>query len=312
MNGIFLRKKRKGWLLLLFLCGLCFIGLYLFFCFADPQATNEILVFLIFGVTTILIVIPSWLLNRGAYIRVDENTFEAKYHWFGKLRCPLSDIAFTQSRLNTLVVQLKSGKIYTIMGVENAWPLCCYIRRNTVFDMTDSPEELEQQLARVKAAKQKGLLIVCAGCAYMVLNILATVLLTGERELYEFCTADWITFGIMGVIELAIVVATFCAAKKTGKYTVPIERLQYELRRRTLETHPVSPGHVVKVFTDDDYTIRVTVFWNESAQAAYYTMQEFASDHTLFTSYESRLYEDGDPLPEVLDSLLDVTDIVWH
>lgn len=91
MEGKFLRKRFNIWLFLLFLCGSAFIGMSVFLNIIDPEATGELLTFLIVGVLICLVVIPSWLLNLGAFIQIDETSIKAKYHWFGKIDCKLSD-----------------------------------------------------------------------------------------------------------------------------------------------------------------------------------------------------------------------------
>ena len=117
MEGIFLRKKFNVWLFLLFLCGLAFIGMYIFLNIVDPKATSELLTFLIVGILIILVVIPSWLLNFGAFVHIDEDSIRAKYHWFGKLNCKTDEMAFAMAQVNTLTILLKNGKRQRIMGI---------------------------------------------------------------------------------------------------------------------------------------------------------------------------------------------------
>ena len=228
---MFLRKKFNSWLFLLFACGLFFIGLYIFLNIVDPGVTSELLTFLIMGILIILVVIPSWLLNFGAFIHIDDDSIKAKYHWFGKIDCKLSDVTFAVARGNTLIIQLKDGKTHTIMGVENALPLASRIRRNMSFEVTEQPEVLMEKLNTLKSAKKKGLIYVCSGVALMFIIIFITVFLTGEREMHEFSNIDWTIFAIMVATEIATAVATFYFAGKTGKNNIPIEKLQYEIRR---------------------------------------------------------------------------------
>lgn len=180
MEGMFLRKKFNSWLFLLFACGLFFIGLYIFLNIVDPESTSELLTFLIMGILIILVVIPSWLLNFGAFIHIDEDSIKAKYHLFGKI--------------------------------------------------------------------------------------------------------DWTIFAIMGAIEIATVIATFYFAQKIGKNNVSIEKLQYTIQRRIIETQPLLPGNVIKVFADENYTVRLTFFGYPNQTSVYYAVQEFASDYTFFKS----------------------------
>ncbi len=312
MEGMFFRKKFNIWLFLLFLCGLAFIGMYIFLNIVDPKATSELLTFLIVGIMICLVVIPSWLLNLGAYIHIDETTIKAKYHWFGKIDCKLSDVVFAVARVNTLIIQLKDGKTHTIMGIENSWPLASVIRRNMRFESTEQPETLIEKLIGLKSAKKKGLIYVCSGVALMFINIFATVFLTGEREMHEFSNIDWTVFAIMGVIEIATVIATFYFAGKTGKNNIPIEKLRYEIQRRIIETQPLLPGFVIGVYTDENYTGRITLFGYPHESAVYYSAQEFASDYTLFRAYTSDTYESQEELPEDFEALIDITNKVLY
>lgn len=312
MEGIFLRKKFNIWLFLLFLCGLAFIGMYIFLNIVDPEATSELLTFLIIGILIILVVIPSWLLNFGAFIHIDETTIKAKYHWFGKIDCKLSDVVFAVARVNTLIIQLKDGKTHTIMGIENSWPLASIIRRNMSFEVTEQPEILMEKLNNLKVTKKNGLIYVCSGVALMFVIIFVTVFLTGEREMHEFSNIDWTIFAIMVATEIATAVATFYFAGKTGKNNIPIEKLQYEIQRRIIETQPLLPGFVIAVYTDENYTGRITLFGYPHDSAVYYSVQEFASDYTLFRAYTSDVYDSQEELPADFETLIDITDKVLH
>ena len=312
MDGVFLRKKFNGWLFLLFVCGLFFIGLYIFLNIVDPKATSELLTFLIMGILIILVVIPSWLLNLGAYIHIDKTSIKAKYHWFGKIDCKLSDVVFAVARVNTLIIQLKDGKTHTIMGIENSWPLASIIRRNMSFEVTEQPETLNEKLNNLKANKKNGLIYVCSGVALMFVIIFITVFLTGEREMHEFSNIDWTIFAIMVATEIATAVATFYFAGKTGKNNIPIEKLQYEIQRRIIETQPLLPGFVIAVYTDENYTGRITLFGYPHDSTVYYSVQEFASDYTLFRAYTSDVYGSQEELPADFETLIDITDRVLH
>ncbi len=312
MEGMFLRKKFNIWLFLLFLCGLAFIGMYIFLNIVDPEATGELLTFLIVGIMICLVVIPSWLLNLGAYIHIDETSIKAKYHWFGKIDCKLSDVVFAVARVNTLIIQLKDGKTHTIMGIENPWPLASNIRRNMSFEVTEQPETLNDKLNNLKATKKNGLIYCCSGVALMFVIIFITVFLTGEREMHEFSNIDWTLFAIMVATEIATVVATFYFAGKTGKNNIPIEKLQYEIQRRNIETQPLLPGFVIAVYTDENYTGRITLFGYPNDSTVYYSVQEFASDYTLFRAYTSDVYGSREELPADFETLIDITDKVLH
>ena len=312
MEGMFLRKKFNGWLFLLFLCGLFFIGQYIFLNIVAPTATSELLTFLIMGILICLVAIPSWLLNLGAFIRIDEDSIKAKYHWFGKFDCKLSDVTYAVARINTLIIQLKNGKTHTIMGVGNPWSLASFIRRNMSFDVTEQPETLMEELNNLKSAKKKGFVYVCSGIALIFIIIFITGILTGEREMHEFSNIDWTVFTIMVAIEIATVIATFYFAGKTGKNNIPIEKLQYTIQRRIIETQPLLPGFVIAVYADENYAGRITLFGYPNDSAVYYSVQELDSEYNLVQQYTSEIFENQEGLTDGFRSLIDITDKVLH
>ena len=179
-----------------------------------------------------------------------------------------------------------------------------------LFEIAEQPETLIEELNKLKAIKKKGLIYVCSGLALMFINIFITVFLTGDREMYEFRKTDWIVFAIMCVIEIVTVIATFYFARKTGKNNVPIEKLKYCIRRTIVESYPLLPGNVIKVFSDENYTGRITLFGYPNDDSVYYTVQQFASDYTFFKSYESEIFENIEQLQGDFEVLIDITEIV--
>lgn len=312
MEGIFLRKKFNIGLFILFICGLFFIGLYIFLNIVDPTATSELLTFLLFGILIVLIVIPSWLLNFGAFLRIEEDLIKAKYHWFGKIDCKLSDVTFATAQINTLIIQLKDGKIHTITGIENPFPLACVIKRNMTFDSTEQPEDILKNIDYLKSSRKKNLTYLCLCIALMFINIFITVFLTDEKEMYEFGKTDWIIFAIMSAIEIITVIATFYFALKAGKNNIPLQKLQYTLQRRIIETTPLLPGNIIKIVTDDNYSGRITLFKHQTENSVYYAVQEFAPDYTLIKVFESEIFDSDEDLPMNLDVFIDITKKALH
>lgn len=282
--------------------------MYFFVIVVDQEATGAILIFLIAGILILLATIPSWLFNFKAFIRVDDDSVKARYHWFGRIDCKMADIAFVLAQPNTLTFQLKSGKTYTIMGLEDPYPLASMIRRNISFESTESPEALREEMERLKRAKKKYIIYSCAGIALMFIYILVCALLTDEGETQSFTRADWMVFAILCVVELAIATVSFYFALKAGKCNFPIEKLRYTLRKRVIETQPLLPGFVIAVYTDENYTGRVTLYGYPHDSAVYYLVQEFDPDYTLFRAYTSGIYDNQEELSPALDELIDITE----
>ena len=310
MEGMFLRKKFNIWLFLLFSCGLCFIGLYIFLNIVDPEATSELLTFLIVGILIILVVIPLWLLNFGAFVHIDKDSIRAKYHWFGKLNCKTDEIAFAMAQVNTLTILLKNGKRHIIMGIENPWPLASAIRQQIFTVETEKPDTLLRKLEEVQAARKKKLYWVIGCIALMFANIFIAVLLTDGKEMYAFSNTDWILFSVMGVIEILIVILTFYFAGQCGKQLLPIEHLKYRLKGAYIATTPLPAGIVKRVYTEANHMGRIVICGYPNDESVYYCVQEFVGNYLLKTVDTSEIYENKDNLPnEALSTFIDISDI---
>ena len=310
MDGIFIRKKTNIWLVLLLLCGIFFVALYAYFNIVDTEE-NGLLSFLIMGILLSLVAIPSMLLNCGAYIRIEENTVKAKYHWFGRLDCSTHDVAFVWPQVNTLTILLKSGKRHVIMGVENAWDLSHEIRRQGFAIETEKPNSIRQKLLRVQTERKKALWWVLGGVALMFANIFIAVALTGGRDLQEFSKLDWILFSVMGCVELLTLAGLFYAAQRCGKYLLPIEQLKYRLRGAIIATCPLPTNHITAVYTDADHIGRIVLCSFPNDESVYYCVQEIVGNFELETVRTSEIYDSRDELPEDgFSALIDITTLL--
>ena len=308
MDGIFIRKKTKIWLVLLLLCGIFFVILYVFLNMVDSEATSELLTFLILGIIFGLIAIPTMLLNHGAYIHIEENTIKAKYHWFDKLDCRIDDVEFVLPQINTLTILLKNGKRHVIMGIENSWALSSAIRRQSFEIEREAPDSLRQKLSLAQATRKKELWWVLGGIALMFVNIFIAVLLTGGRDLSEFSQLDWILFSVIGVIELLTLISLFCVAQKCGKHLLPIEQLKYRLRGAIIATHPLPTNNITAVYTDEDHRGRIVVCGFPNDDSVYYCVEEIYENFELETVHTSEIYESTEKLPEEgFSALIDIT-----
>ena len=308
MDGIFIRKKTNIWLALFLLCGSFFVMLYVFLNMADSKATSELRILLMIGIICGLIAIPTMLLNHGAYIRIEENTVKAKYHWFGKLDCSIDEVEFVLPQINTLTILLKSGKRHIIMGVENSWELSDAIRRQGFELEKETPDSLRQKLFLAQAARKKELWWVLGGVVLIFVNIFIAVLLTGGRDLHEFSQLDWILFSVMGAVELLTLIGLFYAAQKCGKHLLPIEQLKHRLRGAVIATHPLPTNNIIAVYTDGNYTGRIVVCGYPNDESVYYCVQEIYGNFELETVHTSEIYESADELPEDgFSALIDMT-----
>lgn len=308
MKGVFFRKSFNITLFLILLFGMALIGFYIFFDITDPKARTENFTFLIMGVIICFVVIPLWLHNYGAFIHIGETRVKAKYNWFAKIDCEFSDVDFAVAQVNTLIIQLKNGKTHTITGIRNPIPLANLLLQKIHFEINEEPEILIERLKALKKSKKRHLVLVFVGSALMFINIFVTVFLTGERDLHQFSQKDWIVFTVMGVIEMVIVVATFIFAAKSGKNNITMEKLHYQIRRKMIETAPLPSGNVVKVLTDEVYSLRVAVFGFPNDTSVYYVVQGFSSNFTFLTSDKSNIFESIEILVDSFEELVDITE----
>lgn len=312
MNGIF--KRKYFWNIVSLLCSFLLIGLFIFIGYVDSEVSSliELLPGIIPGAIGCVISLVYLLYNFKAYMHIYDGHIKGKYHFFGKVDCKLSDVEFALARINTLIIQLKNGKCHTITGIENSHILASEIRSKMPFDLTKKPEVLIERLNKIKSAKRKELLYVCSFTALMFVNIFITVFLTDGKDLDKFNSFDWGIFAVMAVTEIATIIATFYFAQKTGKNNIPIEKLQYEIKRITIETKPLLYGKVIKVFTDTDYSARLILFGYHNEDSVYYAIQEFEADYNLIKVYESELYENIESVSDDFKNLLDITEKFIH
>ncbi len=310
INAVFKRNYFRNIILLIcLLFGLFLIRFYVFMGYNKSELNiADLSIGISFGI--IISVVSSIFLfyNFKAYFYIDGEVIKGKFHFLGRINCRISDVDFALSQVNTLIIQLKNGKSYMIGGIQNSWELCSVIRRRIDFDATKQPDKLIEDLKLLHSSKKKGIIYLCVGVVLMFINILATVLLTEGKELYEFNQTDWMIMAFMGVVEIATIFVTFYFAQKTGKNNIPIEKLKYTIQRTIIETDSQLPYNAIKVFTDDNYTRRIILCRFPNDTSGYYFVQEFVSDYTLINTYKSEKYEDIECLSSGFEVLIDLTE----
>jgi len=293
------KKKYIGNIICL-VCGLLLIAFSMFF----EEKVVGIVLGSIFSAFNIIIL----LFNAGAYLYLEDGRIKGKYHLFGKIDCAFSDVDFSFAQTNTLTIQLKNGKRHTIFGIENSIVLSFEIQSNLKFEATDSPSKILETLKDLELYTKKITKYVYLGVVLMFINLIITIVLTGERDLVEFSKTDWVFMIAFGIIEFAIVIATFYFAQKAGKNKLPIIKMYYVLYRTLIETTPLLPGNAKMVFTDWTYTYRITVFGYPNEKSVYYVSERVGQDYDLIKDYESELFEDEEYFPGGFEYLIDITD----
>ncbi len=293
MRGIFLPTRSirlrhaLAWLL---------TGLVLLLCCSLSQSSASMHTFIVSEVLLCGIFLPGLLLNIGAFFHVDEDSVHARYHWFGKLDCPLDEIRFVYAQTNTLTLLMKNGKRYHIGGIANAWVLCMEMLRKIFTPETVSADVLKQELQSIRMCRKKELFRCICGIVQMFLNILVTALLTGGRELHEFSTWDWCLFGAMTVVGIGTLIYAFYYAEAYGKKQLTEIHLQYRLQNRTLVLQEfASSGTLKKVYATPDCHKRLVVCDFPEHSYFYISIQKFtAPDGSLITTHGHEYNYDKD------------------
>ena len=306
-SAVFLKLQQAHGITLL-LCGIFLCGLFVFILHVDSEATLQNLL-LGFGLGAVFALIGIWFFtfNLKAYLNISNDHIKGRYHWFGKIDCSLDEVDFALAQLNTLIIMTKNGRTHTIMGIKNPLQLASLIRRNISCELTEELDVLIKKANDLKSKRKRNSFYLILTMALMFANIIITVFLTGERNLDEFTRSDWTIFVIMGVIELITVTVLFILAKKTGRHNIPIEMLKHQAQRRVIETAPLLPGKALKVFTDENYTDRITVFGLPNDASVFFTVEILQSDYTLVRDFESELFDNADELLHEFAEWIDIT-----
>ena len=250
----------------------------------------------------------SLFFNHKAELVIEDGHIKGKYHLFGKISCNVSDVEFALAQINVLTIQLKNGKVYRIFGVSNSWVLCSAIRRDIDYHLNESPETLIKKLNICKSDRKKDIIYVCIGIVLMFVYIFATAILTEWKDLSEFNKNEWLVFYIFCIAEAITFFVTMLIANKAGKKILSVEKTEYDVRKRMIETSALLLGNVIKIYSDEEYRIRVTLFGYPNSDSVYYTVESIGYDYLLNKVNESQILEDTKHLPEEFESLIDISE----
>ena len=297
--------KKYIWSIFCLLCGL-FVTVILTICVfkGDYDAIIGVVFVAIYTIGSAI----SLFFNHKAYLCVEDGYIKGKYHLFGKINAPVSNVEFVLSQPNALTIQLKNGKIHRILGVENSWEICSALRRQISCEVKESVDELIADLKKHESAKKKGIIYLCVACGLMLLNIAITALLTGARDFANFSNIDWIVFSCFCVTEVVIYIIICYMASKSGKQAFFVNKTKYSIRRKAIEMSPLLPGNPIKVATDGDYYQRYTFFGYPNENSVYITIEDFDANYSMFKTQESEIFEDMEHVPEVFEHMIDISD----
>lgn len=301
MEGIFYRKALKTWLFMMLVFGLLSIAFFIFISIIG--SIGEGIGFLLAGVLMCTAAAVGWSFNYRAFIYIDENSIRAKYRWRKKLDLKLKYVEYAAFEKNTLFIEMFGEKLYTVTGLDNAYALCSFIRRNMSFSAVGRPQPMIRQLKKSELAQKKRIGYIWLCGALFFINIIAAATLSGEGSLYRLFKNGWLI-----AAEVLLIAVMLYLAFNILKNRYIIKRSRYQLQRKIVTLNPMLPGEVLKVYTDDACSCRITVIKSSDSASVYYTVQKFNSDYEFSLEYMSDTYDGLDCLPEGMDKLFDITE----
>ncbi len=263
------------------------------------------------GITPIigLIAYGIMMFNNGAFLKIKGGHISARFHWFGRLECDISDIRFVDAMVNSLLIETENQKAI-IMGLVNPLELYEYIRREMpVVTPQFKRQELISKQRMLQQKHKNQLILLCALCILLFANIFIVVALTGQRDLTDFSQQDWIITGVFGGLELIVLVATFILASSCGKKPSQINKLGDKIRTATILTEPLLPGNIHAVYATSDYFYRFTIFHLPNTGDFYYTAQFLQDGENFVEKYTSGFSQDPDTLLDDIRKQRDLIDI---
>ena len=311
-------KKTHPIISLVFLIlDLLWIGLCVYMSIAQRITGGDVLVCALVAIFFAAFGAIPYLYNRRAYLHINDCSIKGRFGFFKRLECEIREVEFVLVQLDTVQLLFKDRKC-CIRGVRNAWEIGAYLMPRIPFRFDREQLKLDRKAMladwerRNKSIKKNTVASYCA-IALTFVWLFATIILTGERDLPEFSSTDWIIFWIMCVLEALTFGAMILFIIKIRQANpFESEKLLYKVHRATVEATPLleSPWELRAVLTDAYYTHRITVY-NVSTENIeerfYYTIEIFDGNFRLKLLNSSDFFEDA-AYPGTFENCLDITE----
>ncbi|MBE6530629.1 MAG: hypothetical protein E7679_00865 [Ruminococcaceae bacterium] len=187
-----------------------------------------------------------------------------------------------------------------------------YNGKDIKFETTEKPDILIKKLNKLKSAQERNIILVCSGISLMFIGVFVAAFLTDSKGFHEFSKHDWFVMNIFSVTELILIVVIFYFAIKSRKNNTNQQKLDYSIRKSIIETTPLMPGNVVKVYSPCNYSYRIILFSLPNTTAVYFCVEEVTFDYTLNCVFSSEIYESAEDILDELTLLTDITEKVLH
>lgn len=266
-----------------------------------------VLSFVFLGVLLFVFGLVILISNGKSYLTVSDDILSARYPIFRKLKCAVSDIRFVQCGGYIITIILKNGKGFKISGLINAKEIRDYLAEKIVTD--ESGETKEELEAMLEDGKKKYKRYISAMLVLIFVNFLligATAFMTGAMELSEFGKKENTIFAVFLLLTVLNFAAIFVITGKAAKLKTFLPEKSNRLRRMLITSAPLPPGNPIKVYTDDNYFGRITIFSMPGEESVYYVAEVLDEKYKLKKQFESEIYESIDKLSEITESFNEI------
>ena len=309
MDGVFCKQRftKISNIIGLISCAIL-VFLFGFFIYIGACTTlDEMIIsifFVCYGILMSFLCGISLYVNRKAYIHVDDQKISAFCHFGLSLECDLSDVSSVSYGGTGLNIQLKNGKKYNLMNLENAFQIGKHIQRRIFVKPTSSLDKDDLMAAIPPLRKKRKYEGVASIICFLLIfpGIFLTAALTEWKDLHEFSPDDWTVFSIMAGVGVVVIVVFCILLRKYLLDTDVLNKMQGMLYQTILQTAPVQPGNVMKLLIDDATyaSIRLTIYGYPNSDTVYFTVEQVNRSYEIECIHTSRVYADINELsPEI-------------
>ena len=284
-----------------------------FLCVGEYSTLDDVIAscfFVCFGLLISILCVVSLYVNRKAYIHVDDQKISAFCHFGLALECDLTEVTSVSYGHTGLNIQLKSGKKYNLMNLENAYQVGKYIQKR-ISVKPIVPLDKDTLISAIPPLKKKckweGISSII--CFLLIFpGIFLTAALTEWKDLHEFGADDWIIFSIMAGVGVVVIVVFCILLRKYLLDSDALNKVQETLYQTILQTAPVQPGNAIKLFIDDDVyaSIRLTIYGYPNSDEVYFTVEQVNQSYELECIHTSRVYANINELSSEVEGMTEM------
>ena len=263
-----------------------------------------------FGIFISILCGISLYVNKKAYIHIDEQRISAFCHFGLSLECNLSDVSNVSYGGTGLNIQLKNGKKYNLMNLENAYQIGKHIQKRISVKPAISlgKDKLTAAIPPLRKKRKREGIGAIISFLLIFPGIFLTAALTDWKDLYEFSSKDWTVFSMMFGVGVIVIVGFCILLRKYLLDTEEISKMQGALRQIILKTAPVQPGNAIKLLIDDDVyaSIRLTIYGYSNADDVYFTVEQVNQSYEIECIHTSKVYANINELSPEIEGMTEI------